>query len=187
MDNNILDNDLRENPQDLESVQFAGFGVRLGASIIDSLVLIPLMGLNYYNIIDFKNLSLALLLALASAAYKPYMEYRYGATVGKMALKIKVVDYHFQQISVEQAIIRYLPWLLSVVINILATIVVFRMPEFAEVNDFFGYGDLANTTAFEKWMQFSIWVAPISAFGMLFNPYKQAVHDQMAKTYCVYL
>lgn len=186
MNDNILDNEPREEPVNLETVRFAGLWVRVGASIIDSLVMLPLMGLNYYNIIDFKNLSLALLLAILSAAYKPFMEFYYGATVGKMALKIKVVDYQLQFISLDQALIRYLPWVLSVGVNLLATIYIFQLEGFEDVRDFLSYGDLANTTPYQKWVQFSIWVAPISAFGILFNPFKQAVHDQLAKTYCIY-
>lgn len=186
MNDDILDNEPREDQINLETVRFAGLGVRIGASLIDSVVMLPLMGLNYYNIIDFKNLSLALLLALLSAAYKPFMEYYYSATVGKMALKIKVVDYQLQPISLEQALIRYLPWVLSIAVNILATIYIFQMDGFENVRDFLSYGDMANTTPYQKWIQFSIWVAPISAFGMLFNPFKQAVHDQLAKTYCIY-
>jgi uncharacterized RDD family membrane protein YckC len=186
MQDDILDNEAREEPVNLETVRFAGFGIRVGASIIDSLVLIPLMGINYYNIIDLKNLMLAILLALLSAAYKPLMEYYYGATVGKMAVKIKVVDYQLRAISLEQALIRYSPWVLSVAINLLATIYIFQLEDFAEIQDFLSYGELANATPYQKWIQFSIWIAPISAFGMLFNPFQQAVHDQLAKTYCVY-
>lgn len=186
MQDDILDNDSREDPARLESVRFAGLGVRIGASLIDSVVMIPLMGLNYYNIIDYKNLQLALILALISAAYKPFMEYYYGATVGKMAFKIKVVDYQLRAITLEQTLIRYSPWLLSVVINLLSTIYLFRLDEFAEVKDFFAYGELGNTSPYQKWIQFSIWIAPISAFGILFNPFRQAVHDQLAKTYCIY-
>ncbi|PHN06733.1 RDD family protein [Flavilitoribacter nigricans] len=186
MQDDILDNDPGERPANLESVRFAGLWIRVGASLIDSLVLIPLMGLNYYNIIEIKSLPLALLLALLSAAYKPFMEYYYSATVGKMAVKIKVVDYQLQPISLDQSLIRYLPWALSVVINLLATMYIFQLEGFEEVRDFMSYGDLANTTPYQKWIQFSIWIAPISAFGMLFNPFSQAVHDQLAKTYCIY-
>lgn len=186
MNDDILDNDLEENTPDLQTVRFAGFGVRVGASIIDSLVMLPLIGLNYYNILNFKSLSFALLLALVSAAYKPFLEYYYGATVGKMFLKIKVVNEQLQAISPEQALIRYTPWVLSVGINILATIAFFQVPEFSEVSDLLSYGELANTSPYQKWIQFSIWIAPISAFGMLFNAEKQAVHDQLARTYCIY-
>lgn len=186
MNDDILDNDLSNNRPELQNVRFAGLGVRIGASIIDSLVLIPLMGFNYFNIVDWKNLPLAILLALASAAYKPFMEYRYGATVGKMALRIKVVNYELQAITLDQALVRYLPWILSVGVNLLATIAIFQTEAFGEIRDFYSYGELASSTPYQKWIQFAIWIAPISAFGMLFNEYRQAVHDQLAKTYCIY-
>jgi uncharacterized RDD family membrane protein YckC len=114
------------------------------------------------------------------------MEFYYGATVGKMAVRIKVVDYQLQAISLDQALIRYSPWVLSVGINLLATIHLFQTEGFDEIRNLLAYGELASNTPFQKWIQFSIWIAPISAFGMLFNPFKQAVHDQLAKTYCIY-
>lgn len=186
MSNDILDNNLENTPNDLGEIRFAGFWIRVGASIIDSLVMIPIIMLHYYNTLTLKNLLLAIVLALISAAYKPMMEYYYSATVGKMMLKIEVVDYQFQAISAEQALIRYLPWMLSVVVSILAVSSIFQMDGFMEIHDFDAYGELASTSPYQKWIQFSTWIVPISAFGILFNLNRQAIHDQMAKTYCVY-
>lgn len=187
MSNDILDNDLHSSPPELESVRYAGFRVRVGASLIDSVVLLPLVGLNYYNSLNTKSLALALLVALGSAVYKPLMEYRYGATVGKMAVKIKVVNYNLQAITLEQTLIRYLPWLLSVVITMMASIAIFQTPGFMEATDVMAYGELVQSTSYMKWMQFASWIVPISAFGMVFSPYRQAVHDQLAKTFCIYV
>lgn len=182
-----MDNEFEEAPTAPEkSVRFAGFGIRVGASLLDSLVLVPLIGLDYLNMLQLKNLPLALSLALISALYKPLMEYFYGATVGKMIVKIKVVNYQLGAISLEQALIRYLPWAMSVVVNFLATAALFEAEGFAEARDFVTYGELAAASPYDKWIQFSIWVMPISAFGILFNNYQQAVHDQLARTYCIY-
>jgi uncharacterized RDD family membrane protein YckC len=187
MNNDILDDELERPESGLESVRYAGFGVRVGASLIDSLVLLPLVGLNYYNSLNFKDLSLAVVIAVVGAIYKPYMEYRYGATIGKMAVKVRVVNYELQAISPEQALIRYIPWILSVIISLLATISIFRTEGFAEAHDLMSYSELAQRSNYVQWMQFSSWIVPISAFGMLFNAYRQAVHDQLAKTFCIHV
>ncbi|MBX2874662.1 MAG: RDD family protein [Saprospiraceae bacterium] len=187
MSDEILDREeTRNDHPDHNQIRYAGFGVRLGASLLDSLALFPLVGLNYYNIFHTKSLSFALLLALLSALYKPLMEFYYGATVGKMLLRIRVVNYQLEPISPEQALIRYAPWVLSVGVNMLATMAIFQMEGFAEISDLIKYSEFAVESPYQKWIQFAIWFIPISAFGMFFNPQKQAVHDQLAKTYCIY-
>ncbi|MCB0633608.1 MAG: hypothetical protein KDD15_27935, partial [Lewinella sp.] len=69
----------------------------------------------------------------------------------------------------------------------IATFAIFRMTGFSEARDLMSYGDLVQDTSYMKWMQFSSWIVPISAFGMFFNVYRQAVHDQLAKTFCIYV
>lgn len=187
MNNDILDDNMHESPPDLSAVRYAGFWVRVGASLLDSVVLLPLVGLNYYNSLNLKSLPIAMLIAIASAVYKPLMEYKYGATVGKMAVKIKVVNYNLQAITLEQTLIRYLPWLLSTLITMMATVAIFQTTGFMEATDVMTYGELVQDSSYMKWMQFAGWIVPISAFGMVFNPYRQAVHDQLAKTFCIYV
>ena len=188
MNEDILDHEPEESGQanETESVRHAGFGIRVGASLLDSLVFLPLIGLDYYNVLQLKNLQLALVLTMISALYKPLMEYHFGATVGKMLVRIKVVDYRLQAISLQQALLRYLPWMFSVVVNVLATIAVFQAEGFQEIQDFWAYAEFPGAAAYDKWIQFTIWIVPVSAFGILFNPYRQAVHDQVARTFCIH-
>jgi uncharacterized RDD family membrane protein YckC len=65
-----------------------GVGLRLLAAIIDGVIL----GVIYFIIAVITNTALAAtLITIASIVYFPYMEKTRGATVGKMALGLKVV------------------------------------------------------------------------------------------------
>lgn len=186
-DPRILDDDLAERSTEQAPPRYAGFGSRVGAALVDFLVLAPLVYLNFYNFTTIKSLSLALLLILLTSLYKPVLEYLYGATVGKMVVSIKVVDYQYQPITADQALLRYLPWLIGNVISVFSTTHVFQLEGFEEATDFTTFSLLAATSIYEKWSQFAGWIVIISALGMLFNQYKQAVHDQIARTYCIHV
>ena len=55
MSNEILDDELHnQSPPDFSRVRFAKFWVRVGASVIDSLVFLPIIILGFYNALDWK-------------------------------------------------------------------------------------------------------------------------------------
>ncbi|MBK8392708.1 MAG: RDD family protein [Saprospiraceae bacterium] len=54
---------------------------------------------------------MALVIGILLMCYKPFMEFQYGATLGKMAVKLKVVNLDFEKITLSQSIIRYIPGL----------------------------------------------------------------------------
>ena len=88
------------SPEDLENVEYAGFWIRVGASLIDFLVLLPVVGLSIFNMMSIKSMSLMLVLTIAGAIYKPYFEWKKGATIGKSAVGIKVVNMNFEPITI---------------------------------------------------------------------------------------
>jgi uncharacterized RDD family membrane protein YckC len=166
--------------------QFAGFWIRVGASLIDACVYLPLVGLNMYNLYEIKSLPLQLLIILILAIYKPFMEFRYGATLGKMAVKIKVVNANFQPLTLSQAIVRYSPWLLSQIISFISTVLLYLSPSFHEVSTMAEVGALQNEV-------FSPFIATTASFLVLvsciivaFDSRKQGLHDMLANTFCIY-
>lgn len=72
---------------------YAGFWPRFAAGFIDFLILMPLIYLSFY--INRQNLTGAILLsvpiALSFIFFHAFFNARFGATPGKMALKIKIV------------------------------------------------------------------------------------------------
>ncbi len=168
----------------------AGFWIRLGAALVDFLVLLPagllILLVNAY----MQNLVLVILLSLAIAAYKPLMEHYYGATLGKMACKLRVQNEDGTKLTMSAAWVRYLPWLIGSVFGLYVTYVIYQDPDFSRVDGYLSYvqlisqdADIARISRIQQW----VGVLPLlSALVLLFNKPKQAAHDILADSYVVY-
>ncbi|UTW62491.1 RDD family protein [bacterium SCSIO 12741] len=108
-----LDDELLDVKHRLREPAYAGFWTRVGASIVDTIVLLPAIGLMMYSLLSLQSNAIVILVLLILMIYKPFMEFRYGATLGKMAVGIKVVDENQNPITLKHALLRDLPWLLS--------------------------------------------------------------------------
>jgi uncharacterized RDD family membrane protein YckC len=78
----------------LESnMRYAGFWPRLGAIFVDIIVMAPLMVVSFWTLSASRTtgLLIEILLASAFAFHNIYFIGRWGQTIGKMALKIRVV------------------------------------------------------------------------------------------------
>ncbi len=184
MNKEILDEfDQEGNPQ---NVRFAGFWVRVGASIVDSLVMIPIAALSAYNVLEIKSLLLALLLIVIQGIYKPFLEFNYGATLGKMATKIKVVSTNFEPITLNQSILRNGFYLLMFLANMVANFMLFTNPEFLELHDVIG---LSEWQAEQSTDYMTLAASMLLFFSVMFvasDLKKQALHDKIAETYCIH-
>jgi hypothetical protein len=65
-------------------VRRAGFWIRVAATMLDVMLLSPVIVLQVYLLKTSDNLLLLAVLVVPPLFYKPLMEWRYGATVGKM-------------------------------------------------------------------------------------------------------
>lgn len=173
--------------------RFASFGYRLGAALIDILVTLPLSGGFLYFMMFEPNWQAYVGLTLLAATYKPLMEGFFGATVGKMILKIKVVQQGGEMINWSQAFIRYVPWIIASAISLWATQETILFLEDYGVNGFLEYGEAM--AEFQQENGFSMksivssiagWLPLISALFLLGNDRKQAAHDMLAETFVVH-
>lgn len=164
----------------MEFVQpdYAGFGVRAGAAVIDFLVTIPLVLLVQFTLLEDLFPIIPFFVSTVLLFYKPFMEYRFGATLGKMAVGIKVVGLHYQPISFGRAFLRLSPWWPIKIGTII-------------INAYYALGiSMPMLTVSFSWYQlFQVigFIAIItSCLTVLANPKDQSLHDLFAKTYCVY-
>lgn len=167
-------------------VEFAGFWIRLFASFVDALVLIPISILSIYNTSEFKNMLFAILLIIAYAVYKPIMETYYSATIGKMAFNLKVVDLEFKEIKMDQAIKRYIPWIFFTFFSILITILTYNNVGFKDIIYHDEYEALQEELGYDLYMNIANLILLISVLPVAFSKTKQGLHDQLAGTYCIY-
>ena len=169
-------------------IVFARFGPRFGATLIDGIVIMIItLPVTYYNVIRWKMPELFLLTSIIAVVYKPYMEYKFSATLGKMAVGILVVGQEFQKITLKEELRRVSFYLIP---NILAQIITtsfYFSDKFRMIKDFNEYNDYitsANPALF--WLN-GIVIALFAAdcFTFFTNPQKRALHDVYAGTYVV--
>jgi hypothetical protein len=103
----------------------AGFWIRVGASIIDKLIFIPIGILSYWNMYSLKSTAVLVLISLPKLIYKPFMESFFGSTLGKMSCKIKVIDDNGKKLSLFNAYIRFFPFLLLAGVGLAGQLILF--------------------------------------------------------------
>jgi uncharacterized RDD family membrane protein YckC len=105
------------------SDKYHTFAFRCVALIVDTIVLIPLTVfgsylVNYFDKSSLTIFSVSSLLGLLSVFYYILMHALFGQTLGKMLMKVKVVDISQSPINLGQAAIRSLPQMIPVIIAI---------------------------------------------------------------------
>jgi len=186
---NLLDDDFVEDStletRSLNSYEFAGFWIRAAASIIDSLILLPIIALGIYNSLQLKSMILMIVLSILSILYKPYFEWKNSRTPGKKAVGIRLMDEAGSAISKKQAIDRFLPWVISYVIGLVMNIQLYLSPGFKDVTSWMELSLATNESPL--YMVNSLYgiVFLVLAISIGANLKKQGLHDKFAGTYCV--
>lgn len=175
-----------EKEENQTFVEYAGFWIRVGASLIDGLVLFVPAGLNILNLLYWKSLPLCAFLHLAIMGYKPFMEWRYGATLGKMALGIRVTNYYLGPIRFQDAFVRYVPWAFGQVVTLFSYVSLFQYRDFFEISTLQELSPLLNEAMPASISTFTSFFLLTSCLIVAMNPKRQGLHDLMAKTYCIY-
>ena len=105
-----------------------------------------------------------------------------------MALGLKVISETGEGLSITQSIIRYLPWLISDILRILVLIEFSNLGGLDEVEGFMDYVMLLQEkeSTLYSLNNKAIWLVALSGIFIFFNNQKQAFHDKIAKTYCIY-
>lgn len=174
------------NTKDL-NYELANFWNRTGAYLIDMLIVGGISYLvNGLNISSFKSFALYLIFALIGIAYKPVMESYYKATLGKMALKLEVVDENYNQIDITTSILRSLILVLPTVFYIPLFYMAFNNPDLQNINEVIPFSRAMNL---EYPMQGTIGTLGAILFlaDLVFllsdlNGKNRSLHDRIANT-----
>ena len=151
---------------------------RFIAAFIDGLVFLPLVLFEDYFLLPTKNklgmISWIILSVILSYTYSVLLHARYGQTLGKMAMKVKIVDMsETKSITFLQAFMRD-----SVGMAISLVAVIFLYFQFADIQLIEkGYDDFLMPWFFS-------WII-IELGTMLFNRKRRAIHDFIAGTVVV--
>ena len=188
MDDHILDDELLNSNGD-SKIRMAGFWIRVGAAFVDLVVYLPAMAIYFYNMFYLKSIVIQLIILVLMMAYKPFMEYRYGATFGKMAVNIKVIGTGLNRLSLNQAAVRYIPWLTGSIISIISAFYLFQDQTFLQTSDFIELSAIQSQilpSGLNTINYLSSVFLFVSVIVVGFTKEKQGIHDMMANTYCIY-
>ncbi len=171
---------------------YANFGSRLGAAVVDWLVLTPLLGLTTYFLMMSPNYNGIVLISLISLCYGPLMDHFAGGTLGKQALKQKVVREDGGQITLLQGFMRALPWWIGGMVGLYTNYLTFQIPGIQDADGVIAYSQAIAEYQMSEggfiltYLPQLAWILPLlSTLVMLGNKAKQGAHDILAETYVV--
>jgi uncharacterized RDD family membrane protein YckC len=172
-------------------MEHASVGSRIGASLLDLLVMSPItIGLNFYNYMSLKSLPIALGILAIGSLYKPLLEYFKGATPGKMMLGLSVTDQNYEKMSMDQSFLRSLPFYLGTLATIPLTLEIFSAEDFKDVTSFMDYSayvvEKTKEHAYTNYVNYASTAFMVISLIMVISDKKRvALHDMLAKTYVV--
>jgi len=174
--------------------RYANFGPRLGAALLDFLILIPVTGIAYYFSALHPNFTIYLCIFAIAALYKPVMEGLYGATLGKMILKLKVLTKEGTPITMVQAFMRWIPWALGAAASLYVVYNMFQIPGYTDIDGFQENTEFMMEYQKENgvnWTDSLIsslgFILPlVSALVMLGGNKRMAAHDILAETVVIH-
>jgi uncharacterized RDD family membrane protein YckC len=159
---------------------------RVWALLLDSLILGAVVGsVGIYNFIDIKSAILVAISSIAGIIYKPFMEYKYGATLGKMALKIKVVNYYHEPITLQQAILRSILQIIPSLISMAVMIIIITSGAADSIDNFTEYTLVVGENKLAKMSQYISYIILIDYLFVFFDNNNRCLHDRIASTLVV--
>ncbi|MBB6218716.1 putative RDD family membrane protein YckC [Anaerosolibacter carboniphilus] len=157
----------------ISEVEYVGFWKRVLASILDIIILSPVLFFYMKHYIYFMENKLflpVLLYTILSYCFQVFFQVRYGGTPGKLITKIRIVNDNGQYISVLQSLTRLSPQLVSTILSFIA--------------NFFILNGVVNRILLLIVNLFTFFFL-IDVLAVVFNKKKRAIHDYIANTYVV--
>ena len=164
---------------------YAGFWRRLGAYLVDLLVLALIGSIldTLLELVDFPDIFAILAYAALLYGYHIHLIYKYGATPGKMALNLQVANLHGKGLTRKQAWLRISPYI--VLNTALPLLTMLGMALLASPES--GSGEIIGSVALMigYGVILLLWYL-VSISVLVRNPYKRTLHDLIAGTVVVY-
>ena len=174
-------------------MRYAGFWPRLGAILVDTVVIVPILALSFWALTASRTTQLVLELpiAISFALYNIYFVGRWGQTLGKMALKIKVVSLDGGPAGFGRAFYRHAVDLAFSLVSSAVTIYALLSVTDADYDPLSVLNRLdllaGITGSWDEivlWLSFA-WVAS-ELLVLLFNAKRRALHDFIAGTVVIH-
>lgn len=175
-------------------MRYAGFWPRLGATVVDTVVLVPIITLSFWTFSESRTIALAFELPIAClfALYSIYFIGRWGQTIGKMALGIKVVAVSGESAGYLRAFYRHAVDLAFSLVTSALTLYALASVTSREFDlmDFEARLELLTTktgslTDILNWLLIAWTLSELVV--LLFNEKRRAIHDYIASTVVIHV
>ena len=170
------------------NIKFATFWNRLGAAFIDGIIiLIFTFPVTYFNIVSWKIPFLFILTSGIAVIYKPYLEYRYGATLGKMAVGIQVLGHQFEKVSLNEEMRRVSFYLIPAILTQIMTMGFYFSANFNLISNYREYNRfIVSSNPAITWLNGIVFVLLFAdCITFFLNDQNRALHDIYAGTYVI--
>lgn len=172
------------------NISYGSFWQRTWAYLIDSIVVLCInFPIIYYSITELKSFVFYLVAVLIGILYKPLMEYYFGFTLGKKALKLKVVTIDYESINLKQAFLRNSLQILPVLLYIPIYYLAFNDSYLMSIDSYIDFAvQFEEYYPFEKYISTLSFLLLLSEIIFLLSDNKRmrrALHDRFAKTLVV--
>ena len=135
------------------------------------------------NILNWKSTAVLLGINLLALIYKPLMEANNSATVGKMALNLKVVNLELERASLGEVLLRNIFHIGGLLITLFFSILVFTDPGFAEITGFMEYSQYIQQFKGMQYVNYLVSaLSIIDGIVMIADDKNRSLHDKIAKT-----
>ena len=119
--------------------------------------------------------------------YKPFMEYQYGATLGKMAVGIKVVGHQFQKVTLKEELRRVSFYIVPNIIQQVLTLKFYFSNQLNSIQHYKDYNDYIVSTNPALYILNIIVIVLLVVDTITFfsNDQNRSLHDLYAGTYVI--
>ena len=124
------------------------------------------------------------LITIVGIGYKPFMEFTYGATWGKMALKLKVTNMSFEKAELSEILLRNIFHILPTLLTLVYTItVVYTNSDFEEVSGWTDYTRFLQQFKVLSYINYGSGLIMLADIILLVSDeQKRSLHDRIGKT-----
>lgn len=178
----------------MSELRYAGFGPRFSANLIDFLIFVPIsIGLLWLDALSWEVALVVIFLRVYfSAIYNVYFHGRWGRSIGKFVMKIRVTKLNGESIVYKQAFYRYSVDLCLATISIIALLMgmLSMSKSDYETADFVQRTAMVQQSApfWNEWIGLTgkIWFWS-EVVVLLFNKKRRAIHDFIAGTVVIHM
>ena len=165
---------------------YGTFKDRALALLIDSLILLPLAAVEWFNKTTWKSQPLLIIVFFIGLLYKPFCELKYGATPGKMSMKLLVVNKCFLKVDFKEVLVRNIFDIIWRIFFFITTLLIFRNPEFVNVSSNHQFLELQkNLIDMNPYLLVYSLLIIIEIIFLLTDKSKRALHDRMGETFVI--